>query len=136
MKHRIFIADDHRIVRDGLRALIEKETDLVLAGMADDGRQALKMVRKLEPDVVIMDIAMPGRDGQQTLDDIRKVEELHGVSGLEACTVIMITALDDSENIMRAFHQGKCEAYLTKPLDREKLFSLLRELGLVGEQKI
>ena len=78
MKHRIFIADDHRIVRDGLRSLIENENDLELVGMAANGRQALQMTRKLKPDVVIMDVSMPDLNGIDATSQI--VDEVPGVN--------------------------------------------------------
>lgn len=62
-------------------------------------------------------------DGQQALQEIRRIEERHGIRGLDMVKVIMVTAVDDSSNIMKAFRQGQCEAYLTKPLNREKLIT-------------
>jgi len=63
MKIRILLVDDHKIVRDGLRKLLEKEQALLVAGEAEDGRSAIKAVRELRPDVVIMDVAMPDLNG-------------------------------------------------------------------------
>ncbi len=74
---------------------------------------------------------MPVMDGQQALQKIRRLEEQHGIGGLDTAKVIMVTAADDSKNIMKAFRQGQCEAYLTKPLDREKLITHIRDLGLI-----
>ncbi len=63
MAKRILIADDHGIVRQGLRSLLEKQPDMELAGEAEDGRKALELIRKLRPDIVIMDISMPNLNG-------------------------------------------------------------------------
>ncbi len=63
MSIRILLVDDHKIVRDGLRSLIEKDTDTEVIGEAADGRTAVQQARELSPDVVIMDIAMPGLNG-------------------------------------------------------------------------
>jgi len=66
MKHshiRILLADDHAIVRDGIRALLEKEADFEVVGEAEDGRAAVQQANKLQPEVVIMDIAMPALNG-------------------------------------------------------------------------
>ena len=63
MSIRILLADDHGIVREGLRSLLEKEPDIEVVGEAEDGRKALGLVRELLPDVVIMDISMPGLNG-------------------------------------------------------------------------
>ncbi len=78
MKIRVLIADDHRIVRDGLRTLIKKEKDMEVVGEAEDGRAALDLTRKLKPDVVIMDITMPDMNGitatRKILDDLPEVK--------------------------------------------------------------
>jgi len=63
MQTRIFLADDHSIVRDGIKALLEKERDFTVIGEADNGRDAVQSVCKLQPDIVIMDIAMPKLNG-------------------------------------------------------------------------
>ena len=63
MSIRVFIADDHGIVREGLHSLIRKQPDMEIVGEADDGRKALELVRKLEPDIVVMDISMPNLNG-------------------------------------------------------------------------
>lgn len=63
MSIRILLADDHGIVRQGLRSLLEKEPDIDVVGEADDGRKALGLVRELSPDVIVMDVAMPNLNG-------------------------------------------------------------------------
>ena len=70
MKKKILLADDHEIVREGLRALIEKRTDMEIAGEANSGREAVRLVRKLTPDLIIMDISMPDLNG---IDATRQV---------------------------------------------------------------
>jgi NarL family two-component system response regulator LiaR len=63
MSIRILITDDHQMVREGIRSLLEKESDFEVVGEAEEGRQAIDLVRKLQPDVVIMDITMPNLNG-------------------------------------------------------------------------
>ncbi|MEE9302648.1 MAG: response regulator transcription factor [Thiotrichaceae bacterium] len=63
MSIRIVLADDHKIVRDGLRSLLEKQTDMEIVAEAEDGRTVVQQVQKLSPDIVIMDISMPGLNG-------------------------------------------------------------------------
>ena len=63
MSIRVLIADDHRLVREGLRALLEKQPDLEVVGEAEDGRTALKLVQETRPDIVVMDVAMPDLNG-------------------------------------------------------------------------
>ena len=83
-------------------------------------------------DLVCLDIMIPGLDGQQVLKTIRRMEADRGVVGQGATKVIMTTALDDSRNILEAFTVGKCDAYLTKPIDSGKLLAHLRNMQLVG----
>src|SRR5208337_4546213 len=69
---RVLIADDHQIVRDGLRSLLEKEGDIQVVGVAPEGRTALKMVQNLAPQVVVMDVSMPDLNGIEATHLIRK----------------------------------------------------------------
>lgn len=72
MTTKILIADDHKIVRDGLRILVEKQPDMVVVGEAEDGRKAVKLALKLVPDVVIMDVTMPSLNGIDATRQIHK----------------------------------------------------------------
>lgn len=72
MEIRIVLADDHRIVRQGLRALIEKQPDMKVVGEADDGRETLKIVKELLPDIVLMDVSMPRMNGIEATRQMRK----------------------------------------------------------------
>jgi DNA-binding NarL/FixJ family response regulator len=77
MSIRILLAEDHTIVREGLRSLIEKEPDMEIVGEAEDGRTALELVRELSPDIVIMDITMPSLNGVEATRHI--TSEFHQV---------------------------------------------------------
>ena len=81
-------------------------------------------------DLICLDIMMPVMDGQQTLARIRDIEERRGIDAGAGVRVIMVSAVDDARNVAKAFNQGKCEAYHTKPIDRDKLLGQVRELGL------
>ncbi len=63
MSIKIIIADDHRIIHDSLNPLLDKQTDIEVVGVADNGRKAVKLTKELEPDLVIMDISMPDLNG-------------------------------------------------------------------------
>lgn len=80
MSIRVLLADDHRIVREGLRSLLDREADIEVVGEAEDGRKALELVRELEPDVVVMDISMPNLNGadatRQIVRDFPRVRVL------------------------------------------------------------
>jgi two-component system chemotaxis response regulator CheY len=103
--------------------------------VAENGKIAIeKFSAAMEEDepykVVFLDIMMPEMDGQTVLDEIRKIESEHGIKGLEGVKIIMTTALDDFENIKRAFkHQA--EGYIVKPIDKDKVIKTLIDLELL-----
>jgi len=128
---KILVAEDEYI---GRVLLVEMLSPFGTCDTAENGVEAFEMVKKsfeTKPyDLVCLDIMMPELDGQQVLQQIRELEsELKVENGIK---VIMTTALDDSGNIMRAFTQGACEGYLTKPIDKVKLIEQIQELGLIG----
>ena len=71
MKTRVILADDHRIVRDGLCALLTREEDIEIVGVADDGAQAVRLVQRLQPDVLVTDVSMPGLNGVECVRRLR-----------------------------------------------------------------
>ena len=104
--------------------------------VAVNGKEALDAVERafdenIPYDLICMDIMMPVMDGQEALLELRRMEEQRGIKGLGITKVIMITGLDDSKNIIKAFRQGQCEAFLPKPLDKNKLLGHIRDLGLI-----
>ena len=117
MKYRIFIADDHRIVRDGLRSLIERENDLELVGMAANGRQALQMTRKLKPDVVIMDVSMPDLNGIDATSQI--VDEVPGVK-------VIALSMHSEKQLIDGMLQAGAAGYLLKESAFEELIKAIR----------
>lgn len=130
---KTLIVEDDFLARSLLSTLL---SEYGVCHVAVNGREALDAIeRALDEndryDLVCLDIMMPVLDGQEALLELRKLEALRGIKGLETTKVIMITAIDDSKNIMKAFRQGQCEAYLTKPLDRIKLISHVKGLGLI-----
>lgn len=117
MNHRIVIADDHRIVRQGLRSLVEKENDLEVVGMAANGRQALQMTRKLKPDVVIMDVSMPDLNGIDATCQI-----VNEVSGVKVVALSMHSEKQLIDGMLRAGAAG----YLLKESAFEELIKAIR----------
>jgi DNA-binding NarL/FixJ family response regulator len=102
---KVYLADDHLIVRDGLRALLEANTNIVVVGDAPDGQQAVQEVLHLLPDVVIMDISMP------ILNGIAATQEILAV--LPETRVIILSMLGDAEHVFRALEAG-AQGYLLK----------------------
>jgi len=108
------------------------------AHVAVDGEEAVKAFRSAleagQPyDLVCLDIMMPKKDGHAVLKEIRDIEAERGILGLDGVRVIMVTALNDSANIMASF-VSQCEAYIVKPLDKNKLLKEIRSLGLIEEK--
>ena len=114
---RIVIADDHQIVRQGLQSLIENENDLEVVGVADNGRRALQMARRLKPDVVIMDIAMPELNG---IDAARQI--VNEVPGVKIIALSMHSDRHFVEEMLRAGVMG----YLLKESAFEELIKAVR----------
>jgi DNA-binding NarL/FixJ family response regulator len=102
---RVFLADDHTIVREGLRLLLEAQGDLTVVGEAADGLETVRLVKQMCPDVVVMDIAMPGLDG------IRATKEIHEFC--PATQVVILSIYSSSEHIFQALRAG-ARGYLLK----------------------
>jgi DNA-binding NarL/FixJ family response regulator len=105
MTVRVLIADDHAVMRDGLRALLRTEGDIDVVGAAEDGREAVRLVCELAPNVVVMDIAMPGLNGIEATREIRRRSP--------STAVIMLSMHSTSEHVYRAFEAG-ASGYLLK----------------------
>ena len=117
MSIRILLADDQELILDGLRALLEREPDLRVVGEHKDGHQALSAARDLEPDVVVMDIGMPGLDGIEVTRRI--AAELLGVK------VLILSVHKESDVIRSAFEAGAA-GYLLKDCATEELVRGIR----------
>lgn len=83
--------------------------------------------------VIFMDIMLPKMNGREALSFIREWEDQNNVGGLHRVNVIMVSALDDSDNILGSFFENGCEAYITKPYKRRTLISELANLGLIQD---
>jgi len=118
----VAIADDQALVRMGLRVLIESEDDLLLTGEAEDGRQALELVRRTRPDVILMDIRMPELDG------IAALQMIVGDPALAGVRVIMLTTFELDEYVFEALQAGAAGFLIkdTEPAD------MLRAIRLVA----
>jgi DNA-binding NarL/FixJ family response regulator len=114
---RVLIADDHPVVRDGLRAMLATQPDLELVGEADTGTEAVARARALRPDVVLMDLQMPGLDGPGA------ITALHAQA--PEVRVLVLTTYSTDADITRAVDAG-ATGYLLKDAPREQLFTAVR----------
>ena len=108
MTTRLLLADDHHIVREGLRALITVDPEFEVVGEASNGADAVRLARQLHPDVVLMDLVMPGLDGVAATAAIR--DELPGTE------VIILTCLNEDRSVVQAVQAGAI-GYLLKDVD-------------------
>lgn len=130
---KTLIVEDDFLARSLISTLL---SEYGICHVAVNGKEALDAIERAfeenDPyDLICLDIMMPVMDGQEALLKLREMELRRGIDGLDTTKVIMVTSIDDSKNIMKAFRQGQCEAYLTKPLDRKKLLHHIRDLGLI-----
>lgn len=117
MRVSVFIADDHAIVRDGLRALLEANPDISVVGDAADGRQTVSQVQDLHPDIVIMDISMPELNGISATQQI--------LEAFPAARVIILSMLGTPEHVYRALQAGARGYLLKESAGREVMEAVL-----------
>lgn len=116
-KIRLLLVDDHPVVRDGLLAILNTQSDFEVVGEAGNGPTAVSLMQTLNPDIILLDIEMPQQDGVETLKQMRH----HNPEA----RVIMFTAFDTDERIVTAVQAG-ARGYLLKGSPRQELFSAIR----------
>ena len=117
---RVMIADDHKLFREGIKALLAITDDIEIVGEAEDGDAALKKSRELEPDVILMEINMPGMNGIRVTEQIL---EKHPQT-----RIIMLTMLEDDASIFHAMRAG-ARGYLLKGADPDEMLSVIRAVA-------
>lgn len=116
----VLLADDHTIVREGLRALLALETDIEVVGEAANGHQAVAFANKLAPDVVVMDLSMPLLNG---LDAITRIRECTPPS----TRILVLSSYDENDYVQQARALG-ASGYLVKQSDSHALATAIREI--------
>ncbi|MEU4998502.1 response regulator transcription factor [Streptomyces sp. NPDC021622] len=116
---RVLLADDQSLVRAGFKALLDAQRDIEVAGEAADGEEAVRMVRELRPDVVLMDIRMPLLDGLAATRRITDEPDLNGVK------VVMLTTFELDEYVFEAIRAG-ASGFLVKDTEPEELLRAVR----------
>lgn len=120
---RIFLADDHVVMREGLRSLVNAEADMNVVGEADNGRAALLKATELQPDVIIMDVSMPDLNGIQVTERLKRV--------CQKITVLVLTAHDDSGYLRQLLEVG-ASGYVLKKAAAEELIKAIRVVAAGG----
>jgi len=117
---RLLLVDDHALFRDGLISLLSYQDDFIVVGEAEDAERALDQARALEPDIVLMDIELPGEDGVSATQRL--------TMELPAITVVMLTVRDDTQTLFEAIKAG-AHGYVVKNVRSRELLEHLRGLA-------
>jgi len=120
MSIRILLADDHTVVRDGLRALLEKQPDMTVVGEAADGRDSVRLAEEQLPDVVVMDIAMPNMNG---IEATRRI-----LAANPRTNVVMLSMHQDESYVLRSLKAG-AKGYLLKDSLRSDVIEAIRTVS-------
>ena len=114
---RVLLADDHVLFREGLSGIISSQPDMEVVGEADDGLEAIVKAEQLKPDLILMDIQMPGCDGLEATRAIKKV--------LPDTIIVVLTVRDEEEKLFEAIKNG-AQGYLLKSIRAREMLEMLR----------
>jgi DNA-binding NarL/FixJ family response regulator len=118
-KIRVLIADDHSMVREGLKQLIELEDDIEVVAQAGDGKETIKKIFEFEPDIVLLDINMPIMNGLEVLEELKKMKK--------EVDVLLLTIHNEVEYLYRAVEIG-VEGYVLKDSESDVLIKAIRSI--------
>ncbi len=113
---RVMITDDHLIIREGLRLILETTDEIEVVGEAKDGAECLRLLPELKPDVILMDLQMPGMDGITAIDHLRRDHP--------EIAIVILTTYNEDDLMIRGLQQG-ARSYLLKDTDRETLIDTI-----------
>lgn len=118
-KINILIADDHSLIRQGLKQILELEKDMMVVAQASNGSEAVQLARTYKPDIILMDINMPGTNGLQAIKEIKQ-EKLE-------CRIIVLTIHEDREYLFKTLQMG-AEGYVLKDAEPSVLIEAIRNV--------
>lgn len=119
-KIRVLIADDHHMVRQGIKQILELENDIEVVSQASNGEEAVKLARQFKPDVTLMDINMPGMNGLQAIEELKKDEGVY--------KVVVLTIHQDREYLFKTIQLG-AEGYVLKDAEASVLIEAIRTVS-------
>src|SRR5512139_1346267 len=114
---RVLLADDHALFREGLAGIIDAQPDMKVVGEASDGLEAFVKAQELKPDLILMDVQMPGMDGLEATLLIKQA--------LPGTVIVMLTVRDDDEKLFDALRNG-AQGYLLKEIRSQEMLTMLR----------
>ena len=114
---RVLLADDHALFREGLAGIISAQPDMQVVGQANDGLEAFVKAQELKPDLILMDVQMPGMDGLEATQQIKQV--------LSETIIVMLTVRGDDEMLFEALKNG-AQGYLLKDIQSQYMLEMLR----------
>lgn len=123
-KLKILLADDHKLFREGIRALLQKYDHLDVVGEAENGKEVVDMISRLKPEVVLIDLTMPEMNGLEAIPRIKKIDSSVGI--------IVLSMHEDGSYIVKSIQLG-AQAYLFKNVDEEELIEAINKISL-GEK--
>ncbi len=114
---RVLLADDHALFREGLAGIINAQPDMQVTGEASDGLEAVVKAQELKPDLIVMDVQMPGMDGLEAARQIKQI--------LPETIIVMLTVRDDDDKLFEALKNG-AQGYLLKEIHSKSMLEMLR----------
>ncbi|KMP11133.1 LuxR family transcriptional regulator [Candidatus Nitromaritima sp. SCGC AAA799-A02] len=121
---KILIADDHMVVRQGLKEIFSQTPDLILAGEARSGKEVLAQVRNTDPDVVLLDVGLPDKNGLDVIKDLKS--EFPDL-------VVLVLSMYPEDRFEKRFLKAGASGYLTKSSDAEQLIAAIRKISRGGK---
>lgn len=120
---RVLLADDHELVRDGIRARLQKVSELEVVGEATNGREAVRMTRNLKPDVLLMDVSMPIMNGLEAAMEIRKTQP---------DVAVLILSVYDNPEYVRGVVQAGARGYILKDISAQEMITAITSVASGG----
>jgi DNA-binding NarL/FixJ family response regulator len=118
-KKRIFVVEDHRLFREGLKAMLAPHPEYEIAGEAEDGLEAIRLIRKSKPDLVLLDLSMPRMDGFSVLREIK--------TAMPEVKILVLSIHESDQYVLEAF-ESKADGYAIKDSSREELRVAIRSV--------
>jgi len=116
-KYRVLLTDDHALFREGLAGIVSSQDDMEVVGEANDGLEAVIMAQEIKPDLILMDVQMPGMDGLEATRQIKQI--------LPETIIVVLTVRDDDDKLFEALKYG-AQGYLLKDIRSHEMLSKLR----------